>query len=206
MVLDLRVPRSGAWDVPVGLVIAVLVVIGVGIVGSVGWCLARRTRAAAIAAAVEFDGLGRINDPPAAQLGSKNADGPAHSLVASLERSGLTTGYADYWVAHKLDFLSKGRLLLTDAPPSPDRLPAVMAAVRSAPALRQARIFVPPTPTSRAEYADTAVIQGPSGVSEAAFLADTARLGISCRTQHVTGAEVVVCSRPVTFADIGLPR
>ena len=293
VVMDLRTPRSGAWDVPSALGAAMAVFMGAVVAGAGIWCVVRRTKGAALGVAVlaypffmaavpasaawqsgrytnffvplalllvaaalddvlswsaerspaparpepravarrnrrrlagaaslgvavsltvvvalsvvSFGALARINDPPAARLSSGNPEGPAEALVASLERRGVTTGYADYWVAYTLDFLSKGRLSITDAPPSPDRLPAVMSAVRSAPARRQAWIFVPPTPTARAEYADTPVIQGPAGLSEAAFLADVARLGISCRVQGFSGAEVSVCSRPVTFADIGLP-
>ena len=293
MVMDLRAPRSGAWDVPMVLGIGAAVVMGAVIAGAGIWCAVRRTKGAALGVAVlayplfmaavpasaawqsgrytnffvplalllvvaalddvlswratrspaaglpapravarrtrrrlgraaslwvacalvvvivlsvvSFAVLARINDPPAARLGSGNPDAPAEALVASLERAHITIGYADYWVAYTLDFLSRGGLSITDAPPSPDRLPAVMAAVRSAPARRQAWIFVSPTPTARAEYADTPVIQGPAGVSERAFLADAARRRIACHVRRVTGADVVVCSRAVSFADLGLP-
>ena len=53
--------------------------------------------------------------------------------------------------------------------------------------------------------ADTPVIQGSAGLSEAAFLADVARLGISCHVQGFSGADVGVCSRPVSFTGVGLP-
>ncbi|MHB1887362.1 MAG: hypothetical protein ACYCVV_20715 [Acidimicrobiales bacterium] len=277
MTLDLRVPRSGAFDLPAPVAIVLTLLIGIVIVASAAWCFLDRTKGAALGFAVlaypfilavapagadwqsarytnffvplallllavtagklvtparrfrrrqlawgtslavasvlgavlalsvvAFGVWGSINDPAAAHLRAGSPDAPAQELVQSLERDGITAGYADYWVAYKLDFLSNGRLSIADTPPSPDRLPSVRAAVRATRARHQAWIFVPPTLTARTEYAPTAIIEGPSGLQEATFIDDLHRLSIPSRVLHFAGANVVVCSRPVTLSEVGL--
>ncbi|MGH8980795.1 MAG: glycosyltransferase family 39 protein [Acidimicrobiales bacterium] len=286
-VLDLRVPRSGAWDMPAALGVVALVLIGAGIVGaalwqlwcrgdgfavalavlsyplilaaspvSADWLAARYTnflvpllallaaatigRASArsregprrarrptplssqpvlspkaalavcvlaigliVTSVVAFGDLRSINVLPGARLGS-SANGPASRLVAGLERAGVEGGYADYWVAYKLDFLAAGRLGVADTPPSPDRLPFLHAEARALPAREQAWLFVHPSPTARTEYADTAVIRGPSGLTLSAFESDMKGLGVHYRVLDIAGAEAVVCARRITPAEVGL--
>jgi hypothetical protein len=280
LVLDLRVPRSGAWDMAAPLAIAVVVVLSIATVAAVLWHVARRTDAAAVAlgviayplllsavpasvvwrtgrytnflvpllallvagtvgevrsrrtepvasavrdgprprpaillvaslvgllltSVVSFGDLRVINVLPGAQLGP-TAEQPAEALDAALQRAGIRGGYADYWVAYKLDYLSSGGLEIGDTPPSPDRLPAVQASVHALPARQQAWIFVSPTPTGRTEYADTAVIRGPSGMPVDVFLSRLDQLGVVYRVLHDDGAEAVVCAHRVSPADIGL--
>lgn len=94
---------------------------------------------------------------------------------------------------------------MTDTPPSPDRLPSVLAAAQRLPSRAQAWIFVEPSLTARTEYADTAVIRGPSGLPLTTFLLDLHRMGVGFRVLHaVNGVEAVVCRRTVTLADVGL--
>ena len=280
-VLDLRVPRSGAWDVPAGLGVVALVVLGGAIVAAAAWQLWRRGDGFAVAvgvvaypfvlaaapasvawqsarytnflvpllallsaavlgdaaadrqpgvhrrhraggtpptvavvaavllagvvatSVVAFGDLQVINVLPGSRLGA-SPNQPARRLAAGLEHAGVRGGYADYWVAYKLDFLTSGRLQLTDAPPSPDRLPAVARAARALPARRQAWLFVAPSPTARTEYADTAVIQGPSGLPLSAFESDLRGMDVTYRVLHIAGAAVVVCGRRVTPADLGM--
>ena len=63
-------------------------------------------------------------------------DGPAMAAIAKLEAEGVTTGYTNYWVAYKLDFLSRGRLTITTVGYDADRSRAInkkaMAGVWSA--------------------------------------------------------------------------
>lgn len=155
------------------------------------------------ASVVAFEDLRTINVLPGSRAGP-TANQPAEALASALGGVGIRGGYADYWVAYKLDFLAPGRLELTDTPPSPDRLPSVRTAVRALPARRQAWIFVKPTPTARTEYADTSIIRGPSGLQLTSFLSDLDRLGIAHRVLHLSGADAVVCVRPVTPAEVGL--
>ena len=79
--------------------------------------------------------------------GWTNPDGPTLAAIATLESAGVRYGYADYWVAYKLDFLSGGRLTFTDADGKgegeADRSTLIDAAVRQAPV--QAWLFVPPS-------------------------------------------------------------
>jgi hypothetical protein len=279
-VLDLRVPRSGAWDVPAALGVAALVVLGVAIAAAAVWQLLRRRDGSAVALAVlaypfilaaapvswdwlsarytnflvpllvllaaaalgdastlrlraahatrghalswgisvlagaltiglmvlsvvAFDDLRVINVLPGSRLGA-SPDQPAQRLASGLERAGFRGGYANYWVAYKLDFLTSGTLNVADTPASPDRLPQVQAAARALAARRQAWIFVVPTLTARTEYADTAVIRGPSGMPLSLFVSDLKGLGVTYRVLRIAGADVVVCGRSVTPAEVGL--
>ncbi len=278
-VLDLRVPRSGAWDVPAALGIVALVVLGVALAAAALWQLWRRGDGSAVAvgtlaypfvlaatpvsadwlsarytnflvpllalllaatlrevwdphrrapahrvarvrtriwllsgaflvgvvamSVVAFGDLRAINVLPGSRLGA-SPNRPAQQLASGMERAGIRGGYADYWVAYKLDFLTSGALQVTDTPPSPDRLPSVEEAARALPANRQAWLFVAPSPTARTEYADTAVIRGPSGLQLSVFLSDLERLSVGYRVLHIAGADVVVCARRVTPAEVGL--
>lgn len=144
--------------------------------------------------------------PPGTALGPGGPDAPAAALAASLERHGVREGFADYWVAYKLDFLSGGRLRIMPTPPSPLRSPGVMASVRGASARDQAWLFVTPTPAEELEYHvfGSTVIQGPSGMPEATFLADLARLGDRSRVVRLGPVTAVYSSRRVSFAELGL--
>jgi hypothetical protein len=280
-VLDLRVPRSGAWDLPAVLGVLLVVVVGGAIAAAAGWQVWRHGDGTAIGIAVlaypfvaaaapvsfdwqsarytnffvplvallaavslgdalkvrrvgapggrrahrrasavlilaglvmvavigtsvvAFDDLRAINVLRGSRLGA-SPDEPASRLASELEGAGVKGGYADYWVAYKLDFLTSGRLQITDTPPSPDRLASVRAAARALPAREQAWLFMVPTPTALTEYTDTAVIRGPSDLPLPTFLSDLKRLGVRYRLLHIAGAEAVVCARRVTPAEVGL--
>ena len=52
MILDLRIPRSGAFDVPAPLAVAITALAGAALVGSALWCFLDRTKGAALGCAV----------------------------------------------------------------------------------------------------------------------------------------------------------
>lgn len=128
----------------------------------------------------------------------------ARQAVRALEAAGVVHGVADYWVAYTLDEVSGGRLRLAASPPSPDRFPGLLAAFRAAPARSQWWVFVTPTASARAEFADSPVIAGPSGLPLASFLGDAAAAGDRCSVRRAGLAALARCDRPVTFAQLSL--
>ena len=151
----------------------------------------------------ELSRFERVLSPPGVRFGP-GPNAPALALVRTLLSRGLREGYADYWVAYKLDFLSRGRLRFVPAPPSEIRTVGMLGQVERAPAMRQVWLFVRPTALERAEYVDSTVIQGPGALAEPAFLDDLRRLGVGSRVVRMGAVDAVVPSRRVTFADVGL--
>ena len=80
-----------------------------------GWAiaaLARRSGVAAVAAATVVLGANLAGLVPWLQ-GRAGAEARDRALLAELERLGVRTGYAGFWVAPKFTFLSEGRLTLS---------------------------------------------------------------------------------------------
>jgi hypothetical protein len=80
-----------------------------------GWAiaaLARRSGAAAVAAAAVVLGANLAGLVPWLQ-GRAGAEARDRALLAELDRLGVRTGYAGFWVAPKFTFLSEGRLTLS---------------------------------------------------------------------------------------------
>ena len=151
----------------------------------------------------ELSRFERVLAPAGVDFGS-GPNAPALSLVRTLVARGLREGYADYWVAYKLDFLSGGRLHFVPAPPSHIRTVGMLRQAEHAPARRQVWLFVHPTALERAEYVDSTVIQGPGALAEQAFLEDLDRLGVNYHVVHMGAVDAIVPVRRVTFADVGL--
>jgi hypothetical protein len=130
-------------------------------------------------------------------------DAAASSTATALERRGIVDGYADYWIAYKLDFLSGERLSFTVAGSDPDRWTALTRAVDGSP--HAAWLFVPPAQLAlgQSQFAPTQAIQGPSGVPESSFLAGLTRLGIAWRTEQVGPIDAVVPDRAVVLTRAG---
>jgi hypothetical protein len=106
-------------------------------------------------------------------------------------------------VAYKLDFVSRGNLSVTVAGTDPDRWGALSREVRMSKS--PAWLFVPPAqvPVGLAQFAQTDEIQGPSGLTEANFLAALARLGIPYKTVNAGPIQAVIPARPVQLGDSG---
>ena len=135
-----------------------------------------------------------------------NPEAPTYRAIDRLERAGVRTGYADYWVAYDLDFLSDGRLAITTAPPDVDVDPAIAAQVRKAPA--PAWLFVPGAQprTGWWQYGQTPAIAGPGGTTEERFLEALGRMGVPYRLVAAGPIEAVVPYRKVTPATLGAGR
>jgi hypothetical protein len=128
-------------------------------------------------------------------------NGPVDHAIGVLEARGVHTGFAQYWVAYKVDLLSRGALVITPGPGDVDRSRAIDAQVAAA--ARPAWLFVPPAQLSVgfAQFSPTAVIVGPRAVTEPNFVAALHRLGISYRTINAGLLDAVVPARRVTIPE-----
>jgi len=127
---------------------------------------------------------------------------PTQDSVAKLESAGVRDGYADYWVAYRLDFLSGGKLQLTVVGTDPDRWAALNQKVAAGGP--PAWIFVQPNATALGQFTGTPQIVGPASISEAQFIADLHRLGIGYRTVNAGLVHAVVPDRAVPLRSVGV--
>jgi hypothetical protein len=150
---------------------------------------------AAVAALLATTVASFVKDPtPGIRLTSSWSDpnGPSRGTVQSLERAGVNRGYADYWVAYRLDFLSDGRLQLTVGHGDFVRWPQLDHQVRTDPLA--AWIFLKPSATAGLQFGN---VQGPGGLTETAFLSDLRLNEIGFRVVHAGLVDAVVPTRPV---------
>jgi hypothetical protein len=119
-----------------------------------------------------------------------NPDRPSQRSAVALERLGVRSGYADYWIAYKLDFVSGGALELSVAGTDPDRWKQLDRAVRTSP--DAAWIFVPSIAAAGPQFGFTPLLAGPGGLSERAAVSRLQRLGIRFRVVHGGVFDVVI--------------
>jgi hypothetical protein len=134
--------------------------------------------------------------------GWSNPDAPVLPIVARLERNGVRTGYADYWIAYKLDFLSKDALLITTAGTDRDRFPAIDQTVRRSP--QAAWVFAPNPLPAEQIFGDSTFVVGPDGMTESQFLARLHSLGVPYRAVDAGILTAIIPSRTVTPTEVGL--
>jgi hypothetical protein len=129
-------------------------------------------------------------------------NGPVDRAIATLESHGVRAGFADYWVAYKVDLLSRGALIITPAPGDVDRSRTLDAEVDRAP--HQAWLFVLPAelPTGFVQFSSTSVIDGPRAVTKPLFIAALGRLHIGYRTVPAGLLTAVVPDRNVTIYQV----
>jgi hypothetical protein len=125
--------------------------------------------------------------------------------LPKLESSGIRDGYADYWDAYRLDFLSAGRLHLTVAGNDPDRWVTLNNEVIGA--ASNAWIFVTAPPATRDPFPQFPVASGvgPGGLTESQFIADLHRGDIHYRIVTSGFIQAVVPDHRVMPAEVGLP-
>jgi len=136
----------------------------------------------------------------------RDPNAPTARVIATLESADVRTGYADYWVAYDLDFLSNGRLAVTTvAGADTNRSQAINRMVEASP--RAAWLFVPPGRVVEGyqQFAGTPAIVGPASMTEEAFLSKLHALGVSYHIVNAGMIQAVVPSRPVTPKELGLP-
>jgi len=160
---------------------------------------------AATAAVVAFCALNFLttNVPRGSYFaGWTDPNAPAERTASGLERAGVRDGYADYWVAYELDFLSGERLLITTAGHDPDRWQALNKIVLSS--RRTTWLFVRPTRAAQDEFAGTRLIRGPGGLKRSAFVAELARLGVGYSFFDAGVVRAVTPRRAVLPNEVGL--
>jgi Dolichyl-phosphate-mannose-protein mannosyltransferase len=131
-----------------------------------------------------------------------NPNAPVDDAVTALRTAGVRAGFADYWVAYKLDFLGGPDLTVTPAPGDVDRQRSFDRTVDAAP--HQAWIFVPPAQTQLgyAQFSPTSVIAGPDGMTEAHFVAALHTLRVPYRTVDAGLLSAVIPQRKVTVGQV----
>jgi Dolichyl-phosphate-mannose-protein mannosyltransferase len=123
-------------------------------------------------------------------------DAKTLSAIKTIEAAGVTDGYADYWVAYKLDYLSDGGLVIDTSGIGADldRWPNIDAIVTAAP--KAAWLFVPPDGTITAESAFT-VLGGPNGEAESDFIAGLKQAHIRYRVVDAGVLQAVIAQQKV---------
>jgi hypothetical protein len=134
-----------------------------------------------------------------------NPDTPTLAAISKLEGAGITTGYANYFVAYKLDFLSQGRLKITTAGYENDRSLAINGAV--AHSSRPAWLFVPPREATvdGTQFAAPQLIVGPDTVTEAEFTATLHQLGVGYRVVDTGIVRAVIPNKALTPYEAKMP-
>ena len=132
-------------------------------------------------------------------------DAPTVAAASKLERSGVATAYADYWVAYKLDFLSDGRLNITTVGYEDDRSPSINAAVERS--KHPAWIFVPSREATidGIQFTAPSLAVGPDTVTQAQFTTTLDRLGIGYRVVDVGILRAVIPDRTLSPHEAGMP-
>ncbi len=134
-----------------------------------------------------------------------NPDAYTLAAISKLEGTGITTGYANYFVAYKLDFLSQGRLKITTAGYENDRSLAINEAL--AHSSRPAWLFVPPREATvdGTQFAAPQVIVGPDTVTEAEFTATLHQLGVGYRVVETGIVRAVIPNKALTPYEAKMP-
>ena len=136
-----------------------------------------------------------------------NPDGPSLAVITSLEKAGVTTGYANYWVAYRLDFLSHSRLTITTIGFDTNRSTSILDTVLAS--KRPAWLFVPPA-TARPvgagiQFAGFPLNVGPDQVPQSTFVATLNRLHIRYRVVHAGLVTAVIPGPAVTPRQARMP-
>jgi hypothetical protein len=161
----------------------------------------------ALAALLTIDSFSRfhhyVDGSDSFTSGWVDPNGPTLRAVHLLEAGGVHDGYADYWVAYKVDLLSNTTLRITDVPTDVDRWPALARQVQKA--STPAWLFVSPNSVARNQFAQNAHIQGPDGLPVAAFVAALDRMGVPYRVVNAGLVQAVIPARAVSPQQVGLP-
>lgn len=161
--------------------------------------------AGALAATIAFCALNfsDVSSPRRSYFaGWRDPNSAVEQVAAKLERAGVRAGYADYWVAYSLDFLSRGHLEITTAGNDPDRWPALNHLVEQS--RKTAWLFVRPGSLAKQEFAATRFIVGPGGLAKSTFLGDLDRLHVSYSVVDADLVRAVEPHRTVLPKDVGL--
>jgi hypothetical protein len=166
------------------------------------------TMASVVAATLLFSGVTfsqEILQPHAYTPTWGNPNGASVEAVQQLERGGVSAGYADYWVAYKLDFLSENRLVIS--PIGDDTIRSASIEAEALGSKHTAWLFVPPdkADAGASQFSSPALTVGPDGVSKGWFLERLHRLGVRYRIIPTGVLDAVVPDQTVTPSEFNLP-
>jgi hypothetical protein len=158
--------------------------------------------ALATAMVLSLFALAGDNQTTVTQLASGwgNPNASADRAISTLRANGIRYGFADYWVAYKLDFLSGQALTITPAKGDVDRQPAFARTVALSPV--QAWLFVPPSETTSAYAQFFTTIPGPDGITESRFLTALGILHVRYREINAGVLSAVVPSQHITIDEV----
>jgi len=119
----------------------------------------------------------------------------AHSIRA-LEKAGVSYGYANYWVAYRLDLLSHEHLKLTVGKGEVDRWPALNRQVSNH--RLAAWVFVKPTSAASSQFVS---VSGPGGLTETAFTDQLKLNSVGYKLVDAGILEAVIPNSPISASD-----
>jgi hypothetical protein len=127
---------------------------------------------------------------------------PTNHAISVLEQHHVMFGYANYWVAYNLDFLSRERLVLTPGPWDQIRSTPIYDQVASA--HLPAWLFVPTDQmaVAAAQFGTTNVETGFD--SEANFIDALKEIGDPYSVVHAGIIDAVIPKRPITPRQVGI--
>jgi hypothetical protein len=136
-----------------------------------------------------------------------NPDRVTQEVAATLERDGVTTGYADYWVAYKLDFLSQRRLTITTIGDDTNRSYGIRYQVLASkqPAWLFAPMYEDHYPGAGTQFSAPVFAIGPDRVPEGTFLRRLHQLGIGYRVIHTSLVNAVIPDLAITPVEAQMP-
>ena len=136
--------------------------------------------------------------------GWETPDASAVSGARALENAGVKYGYADYWLAYKLDFVSGGRLVLATAGADANRWQGEYERVGKS--ARPVWIFADGAQLGLDEkrWAMAGEITTVGNISESELLSRFDKLGVSWHIEHIGGLDVVHTSVKVDPSQVGL--
>jgi hypothetical protein len=201
--------RYGLYAVPL-----VAMVVGIGVSeGTRRLQLPRWAGSLVLAGVVTATGILTVYDNHQSNLiehagftsGWSNPDRGTMATVAQLEAAGVRAGYANYWVAYKLDFYSRGRLEITTAGYDTNRIRAFNVDARRS--RRPAWLFVPARESLKdgTQFNAPTLTVGPDSVTERAFTTRLRFLHIRYRTIDTGLLRAVIPSVRLTPYQAGLP-
>ena len=163
---------------------------------SIGSSAGRLTFSAVGAFLIAMSLLSFVKDPfPGVSVtaGWGDPNKPSSLAIRTLEKSGVRYGYANYWVAYRLDLLSKEHLQVTVGQGEFDRWTPY---TRQVSAHREAAwIFVKSTPSAIEQWFNTA---GPGGTTEAGFINQLKADSIGYRVVNAGTLDAVIPTSPIS--------
>jgi hypothetical protein len=159
----------------------------------IGWARPAMAVTAATSVALAFATFLTMPNPPAYSASAGDPNGPTVADIGLLLRNGVTYGFADYWVAYRLDFLADGTLTLT--PPNGNTVRSTPIYDAVADHRSQAWLFVTNSQFGSAFRQFGSKKLEAENESESKFLTELSDHGIGYRVVHAGMFVAVITER-----------